>query len=1120
MLITIRTFVPGGIVLHNGFHTSAILCQLPGHKLYQKVDFMKCAAGFYAIVDPMDNESILYLSERDYKLTVRVAMSQDTVLLVLARPGDTRTASTSAVLTPSSDSKNSPPRPAGIPSDWVLLPFKEGHRWGPAKVEMELRRVAPKRGQKTVDALLGRPIRATSTLSDLPTVTFDRRETNRRNFQNLWWHVSRLQKFLSYDENGDPMVALTAETLLTLILNWGIDLNIKVGGPLSIKPGMRDALFSLGRNLALILQNRGKSSLVAKMKNTLFFVNRWLGGVREVNPFLLGEPVGMARSGLPRIIPLYFRRKIAARDIKAIRLITSILKAYTVFEAPHPQTALQSVTGSHPNIPAENLEDFRKFCKDVFWPQVVRKYAREAGLEGVMRPYLRVDPESRPYIPVRGGPNHSVGLLGAPHDALAWHAARQNHVLEWARHMGDTKTEQLFAQSLAQGQLMQELSPMGSKLHNWSPGISYDTGKLGLLPEPAGKVRIIAIADYWTQRLMKPVHDWMMKVLSVLPTDATFDQEGSLRSYVEACASAGVVTHHSIDLKSATDMIPLELYEAVLGGIWEKRTVELWMALLTDRFFRVPDNELVAPRLRQTHVQYGRGQPMGTLSSWASMALVHHALELYSAQCAGKDPRTFTMYRVLGDDNVTGDCAVAKSYRENCARLSVPFSEAKTLSGQLFIFASQIYLGDQNVSPMSLKEDMGVKSFSQRLEMALRAVKRGWLSDKPTTARFLRLLLRGQDYIRSTKEFALGRLGKVAQAALVSAFGVTGRAIAQLAPQKSSYMPFLLAMQGKVQALEGDQSHLSSSVRSNLAEIELLLCISIMRSTIGLIKRELELLRQARIRWGEWRDAIVRRGILPLSYRQGPVSWILNVPEKSYDELPLEDQMVDPGLWGSYSEAVWPLILDSYGPYIGVSTSDPLVSDYDAVVDEDEGYGEEDCGMGVTFSSSSTAVVTTGGLKVEIPKVILETETLLSEAESALTSLIRFDGTTPPAGVQSPWDLVEKVIRAKAEMPRLPEFYTLDSLIPDRTPKAVDLLRSWVRQMKSFHEVSRYLPIESDFSVSVEAPLGVFSEHEEALNSTERSLLQSLKGKRGSSSDPVSRKASHEVGLPMVRNVG
>jgi hypothetical protein len=49
-------------------------------------------------------------------------------------------------------------------------------------------------------------------------------------------------------------------------------------------------------------------------------------------------------------------------------------------------------------------------------------------------------------------------------------------------------------------------------------------GRLGCSIEGGGKRRIFAIGNYVNQRLLRPVHDWLMLVLRRLPMDGTFEQ--------------------------------------------------------------------------------------------------------------------------------------------------------------------------------------------------------------------------------------------------------------------------------------------------------------------------------------------------------------------------------------------------------------------------------------------------------------------------------------------------------------------------------------------------------------------------------------------------------------------
>lgn len=50
---------------------------------------------------------------------------------------------------------------------------------------------------------------------------------------------------------------------------------------------------------------------------------------------------------------------------------------------------------------------------------------------------------------------------------------------------------------------------------------SLVTGKLSFISEPGGKTRLIAIGDYWSQLVLRPTHDIIMRLLRKLETDGT-----------------------------------------------------------------------------------------------------------------------------------------------------------------------------------------------------------------------------------------------------------------------------------------------------------------------------------------------------------------------------------------------------------------------------------------------------------------------------------------------------------------------------------------------------------------------------------------------------------------------
>jgi hypothetical protein len=253
-------------------------------------------------------------------------------------------------------------------------------------------------------------------------------------------------------------------------------------------------------------------------------------------------------------------------------------------------------------------------------------------------------------------------------------------------------------------------------------------GRLHAINEAAGKVRVVAICDYWTQVLCKPIHEFLFSVLKLLTTDGTFDQQGAVDSF----AKEGYTDIICYDLTAATDMIPLQLYQIVVGRFIGEQLAQKWVSLLSDRLFLKPRDHLKAiaegslPKETSTKIKYSRGQPMGALSSWAGLAIVHHALILFAGYRAGIERTAMLAYRVLGDDVLFGNLALANAYRDVCKLFGIPIGDYKSYKSNkgLMNFASQTLLGTENISPVSFKEVLSATTWARRLEVARRIMHR------------------------------------------------------------------------------------------------------------------------------------------------------------------------------------------------------------------------------------------------------------------------------------------------------------------------------------------------------------------------------------------------------------
>lgn len=719
------------MIRYHMFHSTSGVFQLPNHRLYKSVDWAKVEAGFHAVVDPVEPASILYLTEQDYIRQLRVSMSNDHTLKVLAKAGTSKLATSTTSTTPG-PSQNSP-RDSRHP---YLNEFYTGSR--------KSLRHALKRVYHQFDTPFG---------DFLGT---------KRSFEGT---VKAL------------MIPVSDRNIRTLLVRWFDKLAYwKTGSKASYVTKVETNSFGL--YLARVARTQGANAVIQRLKIGLFVLNSYVGGSRLTSTQDLGLRIRLVH-GLPRYLPLHARQGIRSVNLSVIRIWSSMLNSYKVMEGSWKIPDLSSITGPHPDYSANDVfRDWKDFVP-TFW-----KLLKITPIRSVedLSPERRKPGRPTAYsifFTGKSGPNRGPALLTVGADAYAWRCQPRNLILEWLTICKADITKRWFEDSASVwisdttriSGLKENMShtrerdyhgvlvtPEGFRftefrdiLIRWWKAGPYGRPilrRLHALYEAAGKVRVIAIVDYWTQLVLKPLHVWMFECLKALPQDASFDQEGKLLEF----SKRGYTEFYSYDLKSATDTIPLSLYKELLKPMIPLPLFTLWLELLVGLPFLVPKENVddrgmsglknptyqdVEDLHRANEVRYTCGQPMGALSSWASMALVHHALVWLAAFKCGqlreeKSPLPrwihFTAYLVLGDDVVIANKDVAEAYSSICSSLGIKIGLPKSyISGSLMNFANQTYLKSENISPLSLREELNVKGFPSRIEMATRAVRRGWI---------------------------------------------------------------------------------------------------------------------------------------------------------------------------------------------------------------------------------------------------------------------------------------------------------------------------------------------------------------------------------------------------------
>lgn len=219
---------------------------------------------------------------------------------------------------------------------------------------------------------------------------------------------------------------------------------------------------------------------------------------------------------------------------------------------------------------------------------------------------------------------------------------------------------------------------------------NFNTGRIALIGQPGGKTRTIAIGDFWSQNVLLPLHNRIMKRLRGMKTDGTYDQDIQVQRIVRE--SRGHKTY-CFDLSSATDRFPIILQEILLEKMFGNEFAVAWKNVMIDRDFSYKGN----------NVRWKVGQPLGMLSSWAVFALTHHYVIKYVAYLEGY--HSFEKYAVLGDDVCIWEQKVALAYKRFMEEYGITINLDKSTiseeSPHIIEFAKRLFYNGEEISGLS-----------------------------------------------------------------------------------------------------------------------------------------------------------------------------------------------------------------------------------------------------------------------------------------------------------------------------------------------------------------------------------------------------------------------------------
>jgi hypothetical protein len=533
----------------------------------------------------------------------------------------------------------------------------------------------------------------------------------------------------------------------------------------------------------------GMRFTVIYLKACFVLLQQSLGGqcLPDVGPF--GARVSRTRGGLPRAIPSLHRERIRKGEKLIVRLWLSLFSLYRILDIPGTVKTSTitdpSTMKKGPGTAARNIFNF----VPEFWFWILNRGRCDPKRVPLLDQPLIGEPErsyqlherrqlrfellkAKPVLLSKSAPVlsdaafvaklASTSPLSILLTARVWTAFYQNSdplAIAFWKYCTDTKNTWIIQmiEICSRGVIDPRTNRLGKKRDGSLIDVSKELiakifanpkkrwpvkllnecyrgflGKLATKKEAAGKIRVFAMVDPFTQWLMRPLHNALFYVLGTIDQDGTHDQVRPLdrlvkrrRDLIRENRAPGallikkkrtggrylrsVYGLYSFDLTAATDRLPLVIQQALLIPLLGPDLARAWGTILTGRDYYMSVLEDGVPALKPH--RYAVGQPMGALSSWAMLALSHHAIVQYAWKqiCneAGRKWTWYPDYAVLGDDIVIMGPDVARVYCELMDSLGVTLSKHKCLesvNGTCLEFAKRTYLRGEDVSAVSLTE--------------------------------------------------------------------------------------------------------------------------------------------------------------------------------------------------------------------------------------------------------------------------------------------------------------------------------------------------------------------------------------------------------------------------------
>jgi len=518
-------------------------------------------------------------------------------------------------------------------------------------------------------------------------------------------------KLYSNIYKAGSMIKLSNEKHLKLVLKE-IGWRIVTLSLLSTKEISRfRMLHNFGVFILKMNRNHGEVYTVKYLKACQLCIQKKLAGqpfssLREVEPDY--NFPRLSKSGLPSVIKTTDRSSICNNSYRIIRLWLSIFSLYRVIKIPfNPKihTITDSFSGS--NIHLADFNIWLEFNSSRILQKFTKLDLKDLKSHRII-PILKSSP---------GGPKSYSHLLSS------YISLKSLPIFEYISMWVDiTKSENIKI-------LFRNIEHIFDKF-NISKSMNVGAiGKLSFKEEAAGKLRVFAMVDVITQSLLEPLHNSLFALFKLIPNDCTHDQDRGVKYAQEL--STKYSCSYGFDLSSATDRLPISSQVAILNSLFGNSIGYIWKEILVSRDYSIEKNKYGIP---EQVVRYSVGQPMGALSSWAMLNLMHHMMIQFIAVHLGKvsPGQWYKDYIVLGDDLALFDKDVADRYLLLCKELGVSINLSKSIVSQdrpVLEFAKRTSVGGIDVSALPFKELLTSDNFFGRLAVTTRLIRSKWGKD-------------------------------------------------------------------------------------------------------------------------------------------------------------------------------------------------------------------------------------------------------------------------------------------------------------------------------------------------------------------------------------------------------